>query len=183
MPRIPTHTVATAPEQSREPAARFEKRMGRLMNIHAGMAHSPVVIGAYEGLGDAIRRLGTFDGRTRETIALAVAGENGCEYCQSAHTVAGRRAGLSDDEMVAIRAGRIDFDDQLATLAAVVRAIAQHTGYVPDEIWNAAISAGWTEEQLTEAFAHVAANLYTNYFNHFAGTELDVPLAPPLPEF
>ncbi len=73
MPRIPTHTVATAPEQSREPAARFEKRMGRLMNIHAGMAHSPVVIGAYEGLGDAIRRLGTFDGRTRETIALAVA--------------------------------------------------------------------------------------------------------------
>ena len=42
MTRIPTHTVADAPEEWQEIAARFEKRMGKLMNIHAGMAHSLV---------------------------------------------------------------------------------------------------------------------------------------------
>lgn len=43
---------------------------------------------------------------------------------------------------------------------------------------GAALEAG--TEALAEAFAHVAVNLYTNYFNHYAGTELDVPAAPAL---
>lgn len=34
--------------------------------------------------------------------------------------------------------------------------------------------------ELAEIFTHVAVNLYTNYFNHFAGTELDIPEAPQL---
>lgn len=29
-------------------------------------------------------------------------------------------------------------------------------------------------------FAHLAANLFTNYFNRYARTELDVPAAPAL---
>ena len=41
MTRIPTHTVADAPVEAQEFAAKFEKRMGKLMNIHAGMADSP----------------------------------------------------------------------------------------------------------------------------------------------
>lgn len=94
MTRIPVHTVADAPEKSQEIAARFEKRMGRLMNIHAGMAHSPVVIAAYEGITQAVGRLGTFDARMKETIVLAVGNEDGCDYCQSAHTISAQRAGL-----------------------------------------------------------------------------------------
>ncbi|WP_435107382.1 hypothetical protein [Nocardiopsis synnemataformans] len=39
---------------------------------------------------------------------------------------------------------------------------------------------GWSDTQLTELFTHVALNLYTNYFNHYAQTELDVPKAPGL---
>jgi len=35
-------------------------------------------------------------------------------------------------------------------------------------------------EELEELYAHVAVNMYTNYFNHFAGTELDLPEAPQL---
>lgn len=55
-----------------------------------------------------------------------------------------------------------------------------HTGDVSDRTWAYARQAGWTEEQLGEAFAHLAANLYTNYFNHYARAELDVPPAPAL---
>jgi AhpD family alkylhydroperoxidase len=182
MTRIPTHTVANAPEKSQEIVARFEKRMGKLLNIHAGMAHSPVVIAAYEGITQAVGRLGTFDARAKETIALSVGNEDGCDYCQAAHTISAKRAGLSEEETVAIRAGRIDFDPRLASIAMVAREAARNTGTVSEQAWRGALEAGWSEAELSEAFAHIAANLFTNYFNHYAGTQLDIPPAPALPE-
>jgi alkylhydroperoxidase family enzyme len=35
--------------------------------------------------------------------------------------------------------------------------------------------AGFTEEEIVEIIAHVGMNLFTNYFNHIAGTEVDFP--------
>lgn len=180
MPRIPAHTVDTAPAASRDTLAGLGRRMGKVLNIHAGMAHSPVVIHAYAGISAALREYGTFDARTRETIALAVGNENGCEYCQSAHTVSAKAAGLTDEQAVAIRSNAIDFDAKLRTIAALARQISANEGTVDDATWQHAVDAGWTDEELAETFAHVAVNLYTNYFNHFAGTELDVPQAPKL---
>ncbi|MFC8504242.1 carboxymuconolactone decarboxylase family protein [Pedococcus sp. NPDC057267] len=180
MPRIPAHTLDTAPEASRPTLDALGKRMGKILNIHAGMAHSPVVLAAYAAMSGAVREHGTFDARTRETIALAVGSANGCEYCQSAHTVSAKKAGLSEDQTVAVRADAIDFDDKLAAIATIARQIATETGTVSDAAWQGALAAGWTPEELAETFAHVAVNLYTNYFNHFAGTELDLPAAPGL---
>ncbi|GAB3569235.1 carboxymuconolactone decarboxylase family protein [Arthrobacter alkaliphilus] len=180
MPRIPAHTVATAPDASKESARKLEKKMGKLLNIHAGMAHSPVVIASYEAMSSAIAAHGTFDARTREAIALAVGNQNGCDYCQAAHTLSARRAGLKDDQILAVRAGDVDFDDKLAAITGVAREAAARTGNVSDATWQAALDAGWSPEELSEAFAHIAANLYTNYFNHYAGTELDLPSAPEL---
>ncbi|GAB3272415.1 carboxymuconolactone decarboxylase family protein [Sinomonas notoginsengisoli] len=180
MTRIPVHTVENAPETSRPYAEKLERRMGRLMNIHAEMAHAPAVIAAYSGIQKAIAEHGTFDARIKEAIALAVGNQNGCDYCQASHTASGRRAGLSDEEMLAIRAGEVDFDPKLAAITEVSRAAAAQSGYVPEPVWQAALEAGWTESDLAEAFTYVMANMFTNYFNHYAGTELDVPAAPPL---
>ncbi|WAH98164.1 carboxymuconolactone decarboxylase family protein [Arthrobacter sp. MMS18-M83] len=180
MARIPVHTVASAPEESKEIAGKLEKRMGKLLNIHAEMAHSPVVIAAYHGISQAIAAHGTFDARTKEAIALAVGNQNGCDYCQAAHTVSGRKAGLTEEQILAIRAGEIDFDAKLETITEVARQAAARTGDVSDALWQAALEAGWTESELAEAFAHIAANLFTNYFNHYARTDLDLPSAEPL---
>lgn len=118
-------------------------------SIHAGMAHSPVVLASYTGMAAAIAGHGTFTARAREVIALAVGNENGCDYCQAAHTLSARQAGFDDRQIIDIRAGEMDFDDRIGTIALV---------------------------------AHVAVNLFTNYFNHYAGTELDLPPAPGLPD-
>lgn len=178
MPRVPTHTLTDAPEQTRPTLDALSKRMGKLLNIHAGMAHSPVVLATYTAMQEAITSHGTFDGKTREAIALAVGAADKCDYCQSAHTLGGKAAGLEADTMLAIRAGRPTGDDRLDTLLAVVREATVDVGAVQDDTWKQAQAAGWSDEELTEAFAHLAANLYTNYFNHYIGTELDVPAAP-----
>src|SRR6266568_8788974 len=84
MPRVPVHTIDDAPEQSRETLRGLGRRMGRLLNIHAEMAHAPVVLAAYQGIQQAITAHGSFDARTREAIALAVGAVDKCAYCQSA---------------------------------------------------------------------------------------------------
>lgn len=178
MQRIPAVTPDNAPQASAEALSTMSRRMGRTFAIHATMASSPSIINAYAALVGAVGEHGTLDGPTRETIALAVAGANACDYCQAAHTALGRRAGLSEEQMVAARTGQPLQDARLATIAALAREVSTRTGYVDDATWQAALEGGWSEEQLAEAFTHVMANVFTNYFNHFAGTELDLPAAP-----
>jgi len=71
-------------------------------------------------------------------------------------------------------------ESKLAALLLVARETAGEVGEVSDAAWDKALAAGWTDTELTEVFAHVAANLYTNYFNHLARTDLDLPAAPAL---
>jgi AhpD family alkylhydroperoxidase len=144
------------------------------------MAHSPAVLQAYLAIQQAIADEGTFDAATREAIALAVANADECSYCQAAHTAGGKAAGLSEEQMVAVRAGRVDFDPKLAALLDLARDYTANIGTVDDAKWQAALDAGWTDAQLTELSVHVTLNLFTNYFNHYVETDLDLPTAPPL---
>ncbi|WP_416346350.1 carboxymuconolactone decarboxylase family protein [Arthrobacter sp. MI7-26] len=36
---------------------------------------------------------------------MAAGNQNGCDYCQATHTLSARRAGLNDEQILAIRAG------------------------------------------------------------------------------
>jgi len=180
MPRIPVHTLDSAPEHSRDKLKALVAKFGKVLNIHGKMAHSPAVLQSYVAIQQIIADYGSFDARTREAIALAVANVDECSYCQAAHTGGGKAAGLTDDEMVAVRRGTVDFDAKLAALLALAREYTEHVGTVEDATWQTALEAGWTDEQLTELSVHVTLNLFTNYFNHFVQTELDLPAAPPL---
>lgn len=180
MPRIPVHTVADAPENSRDELKALEAKMGKVLNIHGEMAHAPVVLQSYVALQSVIADYGTFDTATREAIALVVGNVDRCDYCQSAHTLSAKRAGLSTEQTVAIREGRVDFDPKLAALLTLVRESTADLGNVSDQVWQAALDAGWSDVELTEVSAHIALNLFTNHFNHLVQTELDVPAAPGL---
>ncbi len=177
MPRIPVHSVDSAPEASRDALKTLEAKYGKVLNIHGEMAHSPAVLHAYVALQDVVREHATIDAKTREAIALAVGNEDGCDYCQAAHTGGGKAAGLTDDEMVAVRRGTAE-DPQLDALLALAREFTANVGHTSDAAWQSALDAGWSEEQLTELTTHVTLNLMTNYFNHHVHTELDMPEAP-----
>ena len=71
-------------------------------------------------------------------------------------------------------------DPKLGPLLAPAREIAANVGHVSDATWKAVAAAGWTDAELTKLFAHVAANMYTNCFNHYVQTEPDLPAAPGL---
>ncbi len=104
MSGIPVHTLEDAPESTRQTLAELSRRTDKLFNIQAEMAHSPVVLAAYAAMSQAIATHASFDARTREALALAVANVDGCGYCQAAHTLFAIKAGFAQDQTIAIRA-------------------------------------------------------------------------------
>ncbi len=178
MTRVQIHDLESAPQESADALKALEHKFGATLNIFGAMAHSPAVLNTFVAFEGAIADHTSLDRKTREAIHLTVANVNECSYCQGAYTMAAKAAGFGDEQAKQIRRGQVDGDDKLTFLLALVREIAENRGSVADATWAAAVDAGWTEQQLLEAFADTIRTIFTNYFNHFVDTKQDVPEAP-----
>jgi 4-carboxymuconolactone decarboxylase len=79
---------------------------GRLYGPFNAMLYSPAVGLALQELGAALRFRGRFTSRQREIATLVVAAHQRSDYEWHAHESLARRAGLTDEELAALRAGR-----------------------------------------------------------------------------
>lgn len=154
--------------------AEVEAQMGGVPYLIATMAHSPAALGGYLGLSGALAG-GVLPPKLREQIAIAVAGANTCDYCASAHSLLGKKAGVPHDEIERNLAGTSSDTKTAAALAFVVK-IVHERGRLDSEDLGAVRAAGYSDEEVVEMVAHAAMNIFTNYFNHIAGTEIDFPL-------
>jgi uncharacterized peroxidase-related enzyme len=154
------------------------KALGIVPNMVATMAQSPAVASAYVGFSHALSQ-GSLSAKSRERLALVVAEKNSCDYCLAAHTFLGGKAGLSEDDVLNARRGTSDEPRVAAALAFATRLVDQR-GQVTDADVAAVRQAGFSEGEIAEIIANVALNIFTNYFNIAAGTEIDFPRAPAL---
>lgn len=84
---------------------RLTDRNGFLLGPAAAWVLSPVIGLALEGLGDSLEQHARVSRRCREFVILMVAHRRQSKFELYAHSRAGRRAGLSDDDLAAIAAG------------------------------------------------------------------------------
>jgi alkylhydroperoxidase family enzyme len=54
--------------------------------------------------------------------------------------------------------------------------VVRQRGQVPPSDVEALRAAGYTDEEIVEAIAAIAVNIFTNYFNNIVGTEIDFPI-------
>jgi alkylhydroperoxidase family enzyme len=177
MTRIPSHSVADAPDASRpllQEMIQFSPT-GQPLNMHAQMAHSPAVLEAYVSLRRATAHLGTLDPRIRSALMLTSAVAAANDYAVAVLTMLALRSGWRQDEVDALKAGKDLGDATADALIGLVRDAAAGQGKVSDAAWANAVAAGWTDEQLAEAFASLGLAVFTAYFLNYAGTELDLP--------
>jgi uncharacterized peroxidase-related enzyme len=155
-----------------------QKKLGVTPNMMKVLAANPTVLGAYLGFsgGLASGRLGA---KLHEQIALAVAQANGCDYCLAAHSLLGEAAGLDSGDIVAARAGKASDARTTAALALAQKLVAQRGRIGRDDI-EAARAASLDDADIVEIIAAVALNLFTNYLNIAAATDIDFPPAPAL---
>ena len=55
------------------------------------------------------------------------------------------------------------------------RALVVERGWVSDDEVERLRAAGYGDREITEIVATVALNIFSNYINHVAGTEIDFP--------
>ena len=150
-----------------------QAKLGMVPNFIRILANSPAALTAFLGL-HGIAGAGSLDAKTRERIALSVAEQNACQYCVSAHTAIGRRAGLDTQEIQANRQGR-SADAKAAAALTFSRALVEHAGAVSKAEFEAVREAGHTDGEIIEIITHVAMNIFTNLLGKATQVEIDFP--------
>jgi AhpD family alkylhydroperoxidase len=134
------------------------------------VAQSPAVLEGYLQFTRALDG-GRLDRIEREQIALAVAQANLCEYSLAYHTALARKLGLTDDHILASREGRAADRRVEAALEFAKELVAENGDCSPAELQR----AGLSDREIVEIIALVALNVFENYFNMVAKTEIDLP--------
>jgi len=180
MARLRTIDRNEATGKARELLDTVHSQFGATPNLMRNLANSPAVLGAYVNFYTALAS-GLLDRKLHDQIAIVVADANGCEYCLSAHIALGRKAGLSEQQLAAARAlntgiGRTD------TALRFAREIVVGRGQIIPAQFEAVRRPGFSDGEIVEIIAHVAVNIFTNYFNNINQTEVDFPKVSPAPD-
>ena len=173
MARVAVIDPKTATGEAGQLLAAVQSGLGMVPNFIRVLANSPAALSAFLGL-HGIAGAGFLDPLTRERIALAVAEQNACQYCVSAHTAIGRKAGLDTEEMLANRKGRSS-DAKADAALAFTRALVEHTGQVSTAEFEAVRAAGHSDGEIVEIITHVAMNIFTNLLGKATQVEIDFP--------
>ncbi len=171
-------SIETAPAASQPLLQAVKKMLGVVPNLFRLVSTSPAALEGYLSLSGALSK-GSLAAPTRERIALAVAEINGCSYCLSAHTYLGKNvAKLDDAEMTANRSGASN-DPKADAAVRFAAKVTRERGKVSQADIQALKLAGYDDAQLIEIVQHVALNVWTNYINLIAETEVDFPVVEP----
>jgi uncharacterized peroxidase-related enzyme len=150
-------------------------KLGGVPNLFLTLAHAPVALNAYVQLADVAAK-GKLNAKQREQIALAVGEANDCGYCLAAHSAIGKLVGLTPVQIVAAREAKAETARD-AALLQLARSIVGNRGHVPTVELDAFKAAGFADADVLEVLVNVLLNIYTNYTNHIARTEIDFPAA------
>ena len=156
----------------------LKKKIGRVPNVYRVYAHSPTALRANLALEDILAQ-GELSEAEAEIIALVVSETNGCAYCLAAHTAIGKMQGLTEARLMDIRRGKHPAPKQQA-LINFTRAVLDNRGHVAEEDLRAFLAVGYTSGAVVEVVGHIAKNIFNNYTNSIAGTDLDFPAAKPV---
>ena len=154
------------------------KQLGRVPNLYRAMANSPKALGAYLEFRGALQG-GLLDSAMCERIALLTAQLNDCDYCVAAHNFRGGKIGLSAQDLADTRLAQSSAPKIHAALVFVAE-LVRSKGAVAVSTHEAVLQTGWSPSEIGEMVAHVALNVFSNYFKQIANPALDFPAAPAL---
>ncbi|HZG48506.1 MAG TPA: carboxymuconolactone decarboxylase family protein [Thermoleophilaceae bacterium] len=169
--RFQVHDELTAPERSVPILKGALAGGGQLPNFLGVLAGSPAVLRAYARFRSELRN-GSLPYATQQRIALAVAEQQGSEYALSTLQRTAKDAGLGLDEIALAR----EFDsrdERNSVLLRYVKALVESGGRPKRHLHEEALEAGWSDEQLLEAVAHVALATFGNLVTSAGDVPLD----------
>ena len=155
----------------------LEKGLGFVPNLYAYFAKNETALGDYLALQN---RKSSLKAKEREVVNLITSQINGCNYCQSAHTVLGKMNGFTDDQVLELRRGSAAFDSKLDALVKFTASVVENRGKATAASKTAFFEAGYTEVNMIDVVVVVGDKIISNYIHNLADFAIDFPLAPAL---
>ena len=144
--------------------ADLEKRSNRANHFFRTMANRPDVLKNFVPFYGSIMGSGPVDRRTKELVYLTVSFANKCAYCSAAHTASGRKAGVTEEEMLSLQA------EQDGAFTAPERAAIEYARELTRTSDGAqtrdALNEHYNDEQIVEITLIAALANFTNRFNN-----------------
>ena len=178
MSRLNLIASETAGDRARTLLDAVKHKLGLVPNMTRAMANSPAVLDGYLQFSGAVSK-GTLSPKVREQLSLAVAQANGCDYCLAAHSTIGKMVGLTAEQIRDSRLGGA-VDPRADALIRFALEVVETRGRVSDAALAEVREAGFDDGVIAEVVAHVALDVFTNYFNNVARTDVDFPKAAEL---
>ena len=174
MQTLPIIDPASATGKTKQIFDSLQKNLGTVPNLMRALANSPAALNAYMSFNGALGEA-KLPAQLREQLAIAVANVNSCDYCLSAHNALGKLAGLATNDLALARDAQAGNAIAAVALRFAVE-VVQKRGQLVDSEIEKLRNAGYTDGEIVEIVAVVAINIFTNYFNHLAKTEIDFPV-------
>ena len=178
MSRYPAHTIESAPARSKPVLQQLQRAFGLIPNIAATMAGSPVLINGFIGLFERVHSSSLTEQQI-QTVLLTNAVANSSEWPVAFHTALALNEGVHRADVDAIRHGALPRDARLAALSTLARSLIEKRGRLTGPDQQRFVDAGFSNEQILEVIAVVAASTITNY----AGSVTHPPLEAQFEEF
>lgn len=151
-----------------------QQKLGMVPNMMRTMGNSTAVLEGYLNFSGALGA-GRLGNKTSVLIALTVAELNACNYCLSAHSFIGEKlAGIDKETLTAARDGK-NISPKIQAALNFATALVTKKGSTSNADLQAVKVAGFDDGEISEIVAHVALNIFTNYLNKTANTNIDFP--------
>lgn len=177
MPRIapldPQHASGETADIFREIASAF----GMVPNLFRTAAHHPPLLRANWNKVKAVMSEGGLSRKVKETIAVLVSRDNGCDYCVAAHSAALRSIGTSPEEITRIMddLARSDFSAKERGLIGFVRRANLAPSGITEEEFQALKGFGATDAEIVEALGVMELFVGFNRFLDSLRVDIDFP--------
>lgn len=159
---IPRIKPASHPSpKAQEQLTKVKEMMGSTPNIFTTLANSSAALNFFLSASAALNDA-KIPPPLREQISLAVAGEDKCDYCASAHTVIGEKAKLPESELTQNLLFKSANPKTEAALK-FAQQIVKLQGEISHNDLKAILDAGYSMFEIVEIVAIAYINIFTNY--------------------
>jgi alkylhydroperoxidase family enzyme len=168
------HSIDSAPENSRPALQDLRQAFGLIPNVAGAMAESPVLLNGFVGVFHRVHA-GSFTEAQIQILLLTNAVTNGSPWPVAFHSALALKAGVSPEDVQAIRERRAPGEARFAALSALARAMIEKRGHVNDHDLATFRAAGFGQDQVLEVITVIAVSAMTNYAASITEPPVEAP--------
>lgn len=177
MSRLFNQPVSESSGHAAQLYAGIKAAVGLVPNAYVNIgSNSPIALETLLNIDGALKK-GTLGAKEGEVVKLVVSQAAECDYCLAAHTLIGKKTGLSKEDVLAIRHGTPSSEARLDALANFTRELISTKGTLSNAAFENIKVAGFSDTQIVEIVLAITSITFTNLFNRINDTVVDFPPA------